>query len=99
MVKHVSEHDGQTFYHPGARVKEVAPSAIQLSAQHNSASMLVLEASLNDLKNHQLEVLKQDLFYLVDRLLDIAKWLIIASPLPPPPYGDIITSHLRQLHL
>ena len=49
--------------------------------------------------NQQSEVLKRDYVSLVDRLLDMGKRLIIAGPLPPPRYGDITTSRLRQLHL
>lgn len=99
MVRHVAVHDGRTFCHPGARVAEVTSSALQLSAQHPSASTLVLEAGINDLKFQQSEVLKQDFISLVDRLLDTGKRLIISGPLPPPRYGDVITSRLRQLHL
>ncbi|TWW62678.1 hypothetical protein D4764_04G0013250 [Takifugu flavidus] len=99
MVRHVAEHDGRTFCHPGARVAEVTSSALQLSAQHPSASTLVLEPGINDLKFQQSEVLKQDFISLVDRLLDTGKRLIISGPLPPPRYGDVITSRLRQLHL
>ncbi|TWW74414.1 hypothetical protein D4764_14G0004170 [Takifugu flavidus] len=72
---------------------------IQLSAQHPSASTLVLEAGINNLKFQQSEVLKQDFIFLVDRLLDTGKRLIISGPLPPPRYGDVVTSRLRQLHL
>ncbi|KAL7375246.1 hypothetical protein ABVT39_014275 [Epinephelus coioides] len=57
------------------------------------------QAGINDLRNQQSEVLKQDFVSLVDRLLDMGKWLIISSPLPPPRYGDVTTSRLRQLHL
>ncbi|TWW54216.1 hypothetical protein D4764_0264650 [Takifugu flavidus] len=89
----------QTFCHPGARVAEVTSSALQLSAQHPSASTLVLEAGINDLKFQQSEVLKQDFISLVDRLLDTGKRLIISGPLPPPRYGDVVTSRLHQLHL
>ena len=99
MVRHVAVHGGRTFCHPGSRVTEITSSALQLSAQHNSASTLVLEAGINDLKNHQSEVLKQDFVSLVDRLLDTGKRLIISGPLPPPRYGDVTTSRLRQLHL
>uniref|UniRef100_A0A674PIU4 SGNH hydrolase-type esterase domain-containing protein n=1 Tax=Takifugu rubripes TaxID=31033 RepID=A0A674PIU4_TAKRU len=99
MVRHVAVHDGRTFCHPGARVAEVTSSALQLSAQHPTASMLVLEAGINDLKFQQSEVPKQDFISLVDRLLDMGKRLIISGPLPPPRYGDVITSRLRQLHL
>ncbi|TWW76593.1 hypothetical protein D4764_13G0012550 [Takifugu flavidus] len=73
---------------------EVTSSALQLSAQHPSASTLVLEAGINDLKFQQSEVLKQDFISLVDCLLDTGKRLIISGPLPPPRYGDIITSRL-----
>ncbi|TWW77925.1 hypothetical protein D4764_11G0000460 [Takifugu flavidus] len=93
VVRHVAVHDGRTFCHPGApRVVEVTSSALQLSAQHPSASTLVLEAGINDLKFQQSEVLKQDFISLVDRLLDTGKRLIISGPLPPPRYGDVITS-------
>ncbi|TWW77909.1 hypothetical protein D4764_11G0000300 [Takifugu flavidus] len=93
VVRHVAVHDGRTFCHPGApRVAEVTSSALQLSAQHPSASTLVLEAGINDLKFQQSEVLKQDFISLVDRLLDTGKRLIISGPLPPPRYGDVITS-------
>ena len=99
MVRHVAAHGGQTFFHPGASVKEVASSALQLSEQHSLASTLVQEAGINNLKNQQSEVLKRDYISLVDRLLDTGKWQIIAGPLPPPQYGDVTTSRLRQLHL
>ena len=99
MVRHVAAHSGRTFCHPGATVNEVASSALKLSEQHSLASTLVLEAGINDLKNQQSEVLKQDYISLVDRLLDTGKRLIIAGPLPPPRYGDVTTSRLRQLHL
>ena len=99
MVRHMAAHGGRSFCHPEARVKEVASSALQLSAQQSSASMLVLEAGINNLKNQQSVVLNQNCVSLVDRLLDMGKQLIIASPLPPPQYDDITTSHLRQLHL
>ncbi|XP_030257363.1 extracellular calcium-sensing receptor-like [Sparus aurata] len=99
IVRHVAVHGGWTFCLPGARINEVASSALLLSAQHNSASKLVLEASINDLKKHQSEVLKQDFVSLVDRLLDMGKQVIIAGPLPPPRYCDVTTSRLRQLHL
>ncbi|TWW54102.1 hypothetical protein D4764_0145690 [Takifugu flavidus] len=93
VVRHVAVHDGRTFCHPGApRVAEVTSSALQLSAQHPSASTLVLEAGINDLKFQQSEVLKQDFISLVDRLLDTGKRLIISGPLPLPRYGDVITS-------
>ncbi|KAL7389827.1 hypothetical protein ABVT39_010506 [Epinephelus coioides] len=92
MVRHVEVHNGRTFCHPGARVTEVASSALQLTARHSSASTLVLEVSINDLRNQQSEVLKQDFISLVERL-------IISGLLPPPRYGDITTSRLRQLHL
>ena len=45
----------------------------------------------------QSEVLKQDFISFVDRLLDMGKRLIISGPLPPPHYGDVTTSRLRQL--
>ena len=99
IVRHVAVHGGWTFCHPGARVKEVASSALLLSAQHNSASKLVLEASINNLKRHQLEVLKQDFISLVDCLLDTGKQVIIAGPLHPPRYCDVTTSCFRELHL
>ncbi|KAL7406155.1 hypothetical protein ABVT39_014107 [Epinephelus coioides] len=70
-----------------------------LTAWHSSASTLVLEAVINDLRNQQSEVLKQDFISLVDRLLDTGKRLIISGPLPPPRYGDVTTSRLCQLHL
>ena len=90
MVRHVAAHVGQTFCHPGASVKEVASSTLQLSEQHSSASTLVLEAGINGLKNQQSEALK---------LLDMGKQLIIAGMLSPLWYGDITTSCLHQLHL
>ncbi|KAL7370818.1 hypothetical protein ABVT39_012048 [Epinephelus coioides] len=99
MVRHVEVHNGRTFCHPGARVNEVASSALQLTARHNLASTLVLETGINDLRNQQSEVLKQDFISLVDRLLDTGKQLIISGPLPPPRYGDVTTSRLCQLHL
>ncbi|KAL7405429.1 hypothetical protein ABVT39_000372 [Epinephelus coioides] len=99
MVRHMEVHNSRTFCHPGARVNEVASSALQLTIQHSSASTLVLEAGINDLRNQQAEVLKQDFISLVDRLLDTGKWLIISGPFPPPRYGDVTTSRLRQLHL
>ena len=99
MVRHVAAHGGRTFCHPGASVNEVASSALQLSEQHSSASMLVLEAGINNLKKQRSELLKRDYVSLVDRLLDTGKRLIISGPLPPPRYGDVTTSHLRQLHL
>ncbi|KAL7394730.1 hypothetical protein ABVT39_003009 [Epinephelus coioides] len=99
MVRHMEVHNGRTFCHPGARDNKVASSALQLTARHSSASTLVLEAGINDLRNQQSEVLKQDFTSLVDRLLDTEKRLIISGPLPPPRYGDVTTSHLRQLHL
>ncbi|KAL7402648.1 hypothetical protein ABVT39_017917 [Epinephelus coioides] len=99
MVRHVEVHNGRTFCHPGARVNEVASSALQLTARHSSASTLVLEGGINDLRNQQSEVLKQDFISLVDRLLDTGKRLIISGPLPPPRYGNVTTSRLCQLHL
>ena len=99
MVRHMAAHSDQTFCHPGASVKEVASSALKLSEQHSAASTLVLKAGINNLKNHQLEVLKWDYVSLVDRLLDTGKRLIIVGPLPPPRYGDVTTSRFRQLHL
>ncbi|KAL7389653.1 hypothetical protein ABVT39_007802 [Epinephelus coioides] len=99
MVRQVEVHNGRTFCHPGARVSEFASSALQLAARHSSASSLVLEAGINNLRNQQSEVLKQDFISLVDRLLDTGKRLIISGPLPPPHYGDVTISHLRQLHL
>ncbi|KAL7396572.1 hypothetical protein ABVT39_008074 [Epinephelus coioides] len=97
--RHVEVHNGRTFCNPGACVSEVASSALQLTARHSSPSTLVLEASINDLRNQQSEVLKQDFISLVDRLLDTGKWLIISGPLPPPRYGEVTTIRLRQLHL
>ncbi|KAL7395365.1 hypothetical protein ABVT39_015160 [Epinephelus coioides] len=99
MARHMEVHNGCTFCHPGARVSEVASSALQLTARHSSASTLVLEAGINNLRNQQSEVLKQDFISLVDRLLDMGKRLIISGPLPPPCYGDVTTSRFRQLHL
>ena len=61
-------------------------------------STLVLEAGINDLKNQQLKVLKQDFVSLVDRLLDTGKGLI-AGLLPLSRYGDVTTSRLHQPHL
>ncbi|TWW54729.1 hypothetical protein D4764_0249180 [Takifugu flavidus] len=93
VVRHVAVHDGRPSVTPGA-----PPCCggyilgLQLSAQHPSASTLVLEAGINDLKFQQSEVLKQDSISLVDRLLDTGKRLIISGPLPPPRYGDVITS-------
>ena len=83
MVRHVAAHSGRTFCHPGASVKEVASSALKLSEQHS------VEAGINNNKNQQSEVLKQDFVSLVDRLLDTGKRLIIIGPLPPPRYGDL----------
>ena len=99
MVRHVAVHGGRTFCHPGACVKEVTSSALKLCTQHSSASTLVLEAGINDIKNQQSEVLKREFISLVDRLLDTGKRLIISGPLPPPRCGDVTTSRLRQLHL
>ncbi|KAL7378551.1 hypothetical protein ABVT39_015497 [Epinephelus coioides] len=86
MVRHVEVHNSHTFCHPGARVNEAASSTLQLTARHSSASTLVLEAGINDLRNQQSEVLKQDFISLVDCLLDTGKRLIISGPLPPPRY-------------
>lgn len=41
MVRHVAIHGGRTFCHPGAWVKEVTSSALQLSEQHCPASTMV----------------------------------------------------------
>ncbi|KAL7385225.1 hypothetical protein ABVT39_017926 [Epinephelus coioides] len=95
----VEVHNGRTFCHPGARVSEFASSALQLTARHSLASTLVLEAGINDLRNQQSEVLKQDFISLVDRLLDTGKRLIMSGPLPAPCYGDVTTSRLCRLHL
>lgn len=96
MIRHVALHGGRTFCHPGAWVKEVTTSALQLSEQHCSASTMVLEAGINDLRFQQSEILKQEFATMIDRLLATEKRLIISGP---PRYGDIITSRLRQLHL
>lgn len=53
MVRHVAVHDSRTFCHPGACVKDVASSALQLTAQHSSASTLVLAAGIKDLALRQ----------------------------------------------
>ncbi|XP_061563256.1 uncharacterized protein LOC133418538 [Cololabis saira] len=98
MVRHVRVQGGRTFCHPGARVKDVESAALRLCDQHSSASTLVLEAGINDLRNRQSEVLKQEFRAMVDRLLDTGKRLVISGPLPPPRYGDVTTSRLRQLH-
>ena len=99
MVRHVRVHNGRTFSRPGARVKEVESTALQLCAQHSAASTLVLEAGINDLRDQQSEILKRDFTSMVDCLLDTGKQLVISGPLPPPRYGDVTTSRLRQLHL
>ncbi|XP_076601118.1 uncharacterized protein LOC143329205 [Chaetodon auriga] len=99
MVRHVTVHGGRTFCRSGARVKEVESSALQLCAQHSSASTLVLEAGINDLRDQQSEILKRDFRSMVDRMLVTGKRLVISGPLPPPHYGDVTTSRLRQLHL
>ena len=99
MVRHVAAHSVRTFCDPGASANEVTSSALKLSKEHSAASTLVLEASINDLKNQQSEILKRDYVSVVDRLLDTGKRLIIADPLPLPRCGDITTSRLRLLHL
>lgn len=53
---------------------------------------MVLEAGINNLRFQQSEILKQDFATMIDRLLATGKQLIIPGPLPPPCYGDIITS-------
>ncbi|CAJ1057640.1 hypothetical protein D4764_0229340 [Xyrichtys novacula] len=99
MVRHVRIHGGRTFCRLGARIKEVESSALQLCAQHSSASTLVLDAGIGDIKDQQSETLKRDFISMVDHMLDTGKRLIISGPLPPPRYGDVTTSRLRQLHL
>lgn len=96
MIRHVALHGGRTFCHPGTWVKEVTTSALQLSEQHCTASTMVLEAGINNLRFQQSEILKQDFATMIDRLLATEKRLMISGP---PRQGDIITSRLRQLHL
>lgn len=92
MIRHGGLLGGLTFCHPGAQAKEVISAALQLSEQHRSASTMVLEAGINNLRFQQSEVLKQDFTTMIDRLLTTGKQLIIPGLLPPPRYGDIITS-------
>ncbi|CAJ1057768.1 hypothetical protein D4764_0229340 [Xyrichtys novacula] len=99
MVRHVRVHGGRTFCRLGARIKEVESSALQMCAQHSSASTLVLDARIGDIKDQQSETLKRDFISMVDHMLDTGKRLIISGPLPPTRYGDVTNSRLRQLDL
>ncbi len=55
MVRHVVVRGGWTFCYPGACIKDITPTALQLSLQHKSASAVVVQVSTNDVKNLQLE--------------------------------------------
>ena len=98
LVRHVAVRNGRTFCHPGASVNNIITAALHLSAQYRSASVLVLEAGVNDIKIQQSEALKEDFTRLVDTLLDTGKQLILSGPLPSPCFGDVKYSRLRQLH-
>ena len=99
MVRHVAVRDGRTFCYPGARVTEVTSSALQLCAEHSSASTLVLQAGTNDIKFQQSEILKKHFVDSIDCLLDTGKQLIISGPLPAPRFSDVPFSRLYQLHM
>ena len=99
LVRHVAVRGGRTFCYPGACVKDIASSALQLLNQHSSAATVVLEAGLNDLKHQWSELLKTDFIRLTDSLLDTGKNIIISGPLPPPRFGDVKFSRIRQLHI
>ncbi|KAM3862309.1 interphotoreceptor matrix proteoglycan 2 [Diretmus argenteus] len=70
LVRHVSVRGGRTFCYPGACVKDITSSALQVLNQHSSAAAVVLEAGLNDLKYQQSELLKEDFTRLAVSLLD-----------------------------
>ncbi len=65
--------------YPGACVKDITPTALQLIQQHSSASAVIVQAGTNDIKYQQSEILKGDFMGLVDSLLDTGKQIIISG--------------------
>lgn len=70
----------------------------QATAQHTSASTVVVKASIHNLKHEKLDLVKKDFIHLMDscRHEEAGKHL---QPLPPPRFGDVTTSRVSQLHL
>ncbi len=99
LVRQVAIHGGRTYCHPGASINDISSVAKLLSDWHRSASTLVIEAGVNDIKNQRSEELKEDYTRLVDSLLDTGKQLVISGPLPSLYSGDVKFSRLRQSHI
>ncbi|KAM3876304.1 paralemmin 1a [Diretmus argenteus] len=80
LAGHVSVRGGRTFCYPGACVKDITSSALQVLNQHSSAAAVVLEAGLNDLKYQQSELLKEDFTRLAVSLLDTVQLTVQVDP-------------------
>ena len=98
MVRHVRLRNAYTSCHPGALVLDINHSAPHIMRQHPSASTVVIHAGINDLKLQQSEKLKQDFTTLINTIQNSNKQCIISGPLPPPRFGNIKFSRLRDLH-
>lgn len=70
----------------------------QATAQHTSASTVVVKDSINNLKHEKLELVKKDFIHLMDSCghEEAGKHF---QPLPPSRFGDVTTSRLSQLRL
>ncbi|KAJ8337392.1 hypothetical protein SKAU_G00386120 [Synaphobranchus kaupii] len=102
MVRHVVVPKAQTFCYSGACVQDISAAALQLFRQHTGGSastVVVVHAGINDLRFQQSEKLKADFVSLIDGVLGAGKRCVISGPLPPPCFGDVKFSRIRQFHI
>ncbi|KAK7891097.1 hypothetical protein WMY93_023060 [Mugilogobius chulae] len=99
MVRHVRINTGHTSCHPGALVKDITDSAPTILRHHPTVTTVVLHIGTNDIKLQQSETLLDHYKTLISTIQSLNKQCIVSGPLPPPRFGDVKFSRIRQLHI